>query len=232
MDKKQQQHINDFFNNVRHNNIPSSIKEIDIEEANADLEEAYKYNNEMKEGLNEADLSNSEKINNIYHFTFNEYKNVIWHLDYKSSYEHLTGVFEFKPFLPAIDLMAADRLYRYLLGNYAPMYIDDKISKLAYALAYLKYSVISYPDWWENKENNLPGSHITDYDLIFKIFNASIEATIFAENQLRKEHQKIQQKLKEYIKSQQEASLQNLKNDNHSNISTATASPTSSLKNE
>lgn len=83
------------------------------------------------------------------------------------------GDFKAKCLLTPLEKISADREYRELMGENIIM-ASDETKKLAFALSQLKYRLIEYPPFWDNR--TIGGGHIQDSNIIAEVFNKAIEA--------------------------------------------------------
>ena len=109
------------------------------------------------------------------------------------------GTFKVQCIMSPMDIIEADKLYRYLLGENIA-WASQQAQNFALALSQLKYRVIEAPPFWEN-DTNIAGSHVKDYNVIIEIFDKALlaEETFVKESVKRMEDQK--KKLVDAIKS-------------------------------
>jgi len=86
------------------------------------------------------------------------------------------GTFKFRCFLTPTQLIAANRDYRESLGG-NPTLVAEHEDNLAYALAQLKYRVVSYPPFWAGEHISVPGD-IADPEIITLVLDAAIAAEL------------------------------------------------------
>ena len=108
------------------------------------------------------------------------------------------GKFKVKCILSPLESIEADREYRNLLGNDS-ISTNDTIRFLALSLTQLKFRLIEYPPFWDNKI--LGGSHIKDNNIISEIFDKALEAQELYKNTKQKEYDELQKKLANNIKN-------------------------------
>jgi hypothetical protein len=101
-------------------------------------------------------------------------------------YGTYAGTFRFRCFLTPLQTLAAGREYRTLLGENIAVAFQHE-SKLAWALAQLKYRVISAPPFWasQSTENGMAGD-IADEEVITEVINAAMDAEVKYRNFLKK----------------------------------------------
>lgn len=85
--------------------------------------------------------------------------------------ESYKGVFKVKCLLTPYDTIAADKLYRDLIGGKISE-AHPHATSLAFALSQLKYRVIKYPPFWKNTQ--LLGSHIVDHNILMEVINIAL----------------------------------------------------------
>lgn len=88
----------------------------------------------------------------------------------KASY---MGQFKVKCLLSPMEEIAADKRYRDLLGN-NPHLAQENVRQKAFALAQLEQRIVEMPPFFEN--DNIPGGHIKDDNVILEVFDMSVEA--------------------------------------------------------
>jgi hypothetical protein len=89
----------------------------------------------------------------------------------QKSKESYKGVFVVRCMLNPMAFIAADKLYRELLGG-KPVEAHPHAGALAFALSQLKYRVLKMPPFWENRE--IPGGHIDDHNILIEVLNRAI----------------------------------------------------------
>lgn len=115
------------------------------------------------------------------------------------------GSFKVKTVMSPLEEIAADKLYRELLGENMLM-ASDNVKNSAFVLSQLKYRILSYekaPFWANANRPDIPGGHIEDGNVIFEVFNKAIEAQEKYIEQKQKEAKDIEEKLKKAIKTNQ-----------------------------
>ena len=91
-----------------------------------------------------------------------------------------SGQFKFKTYLSPMQMLAANKEYREMLGANASS-ASEHDGYLAYALTQLKYRVISSPPFWTTPQQNgaMAGS-IPDENVILAVLDAAVRAeTVF-----------------------------------------------------
>jgi hypothetical protein len=83
------------------------------------------------------------------------------------------GTFKVKCLLSPLEMIAADKRYRDLLGANSHL-AQENIRQQAFALAELEQRVIDMPPFWEN--DSLPGGHIKDANVLLHILDMAVEA--------------------------------------------------------
>ena len=97
-----------------------------------------------------------------------------------------TGTFRFKCFLTPTQALAASREYRSLLGD-NPLQVPIHEDKLAFALAQLKYRIVSAPPFWTSTTqiNEMAGD-LPDSNIIMAVLDSAIAAEIKYMTYIRK----------------------------------------------
>lgn len=91
----------------------------------------------------------------------------------KHSKDSYMGTFKVKCLLSPLEMIAADKRYRDLLGANSHL-AQENIRQQAFALAELEQRVIDMPPFWEN--DSLPGGHIKDANVLLHVLDQAVEA--------------------------------------------------------
>jgi len=91
----------------------------------------------------------------------------------KHSKDSYMGTFKVKCLLSPLEMIAADKRYRDLLGSNSHL-AQESIRQQAFALAELEQRVIEMPPFWEN--DSLPGGHVKDTNVLLHILDMAVEA--------------------------------------------------------
>jgi hypothetical protein len=86
-----------------------------------------------------------------------------------------SGAFRFHVVVTPMQVIAADRDYRALLGQ-NPAFASDLAANLAFDLSQLRQRVISSPPWWSTGAGEFPGGQIEDREVISTVLDAAIGA--------------------------------------------------------
>jgi hypothetical protein len=113
------------------------------------------------------------------------------------------GTFKFRCYLTPIQMIEADRDYRFLLGDHSPNLASETVENYAYSLAQLKQRVVQAPPFW-NDGSRFPGGNVKDKEIIALVFEAAIQAELKYRSQLEKRHKLQLEKLSKYIEKQNE----------------------------
>lgn len=111
-----------------------------------------------------------------------------WSLNLEGAINGLyTGTFKFRCFLTPSQQIAADREKREMIGDVNPLLVPSHLDFAAYALAQLKYRVISAPPFWTStiQETNLAGD-LPDENIITAVLDAAVGAEIKYRNHLER----------------------------------------------
>ena len=108
-----------------------------------------------------------------------------WNLHHQGAIQGTyMGNFVFRCFLSPLQLLAASREYRELLGPFPDMATDNE-KFLAYAMAQLKYRIISSPPFWTSTEEGM--GDVPDYEVITRVMEAASDAEVMFREGKRKE---------------------------------------------
>ena len=116
----------------------------------------------------------------------------------RKSKESYKGVFQVRCLLNPMAFIAADKLYRELIGG-KPSEAHEHASALAFALSQLKHRIVKMPPFWENKE--MPGGHIEDDNVIMEVLNRAIYCEERFVQMKKEEAARIEKELTEDILS-------------------------------
>jgi len=102
-----------------------------------------------------------------------------------------TGTFKFRCFVTPSEELSAGRDYRALLGP-NPHLATENEGNLAYALAHLKYRVISAPPFWNStlQETQYAGN-IPDLNILMIVMQKAFEAEALFKEKLAKEREAV-----------------------------------------
>lgn len=120
-----------------------------------------------------------------------------FHINTSVDGESYMGLFTCKGTLSSLDAIKADRKYRELMGENLK-YATEHASQLAFCLAQLQYRLIESPDWWSNEE--IGGGHL-DKDIVFEVFNASVEAEMSYRDKRKEQADSYKKKLETGLRS-------------------------------
>ena len=109
------------------------------------------------------------------------------------------GTFKVKCILNPMDFMAADKLYRELLGDIHPETAHGHTKSVAFSLSQLKYRIIEAPAFWDNRE--LGGSHLKDDSIIVSVLNMAMDIERKYRATMVKEAERRQEELTDRIRS-------------------------------
>lgn len=101
------------------------------------------------------------------------------------------GEFTFRCFLSPTQQIAANRMYREMLGT-NPTLAGEHETFLAYALSQLKYRVLSAPPFWTATEqiNGIAGD-ILDEEIITQVLDAAVHAQLKYKHELEKKKMEL-----------------------------------------
>lgn len=116
-------------------------------------------------------------------------------------YQTYIGTFTFKCFLNPVEVLAAGRLFRELLGN-TPATASPHEQFLSYALSQLKYRIIKAPPFW--KTDALLDGNIPDVNILTLVLNAAADAEIVYREQLKSKRDEALSRANEATKNLQE----------------------------
>ena len=108
------------------------------------------------------------------------------------------GKFKVKCLLSPMDIIESDKLYRTMLGENIA-YAGETAKHMAFALSQLKYRIIEYPPFWENRP--IKGSHISDKNIIIEILNVAIDVEELYRQKKIEEAKKVEERLTNAIKN-------------------------------
>lgn len=107
------------------------------------------------------------------------------------------GTFKVKCLLSPLEMIAADKRYRDLLGANSHL-AQEHIRQQAFALAELEQRVIDMPAFWEN--DTLHGGHIKDANVLLHILDKAVEAQekyiTVKETELKERQARLTKKIK------------------------------------
>jgi hypothetical protein len=101
-----------------------------------------------------------------------------------------SGRFVFKCYLSPVEILASSRLYRELMGPNAALAPEHE-GHIAYALAQLKYCIVSAPPFWAShlSENGIPGN-IPDLNILLLVLDVAVQAQLkYKENMVKERGQ-------------------------------------------
>jgi hypothetical protein len=117
---------------------------------------------------------------------------------------YYAGLFRFKCVLDPLQIIAADRDQRRLLGEHQA-FASDVAANMAFMLSQLRQRVIESPPFWREGSEEYPGGRIKDYDTIVAVFDASVAAQELFQEDLRTKSaaraEKIRKALTEHSKA-------------------------------
>ncbi len=102
------------------------------------------------------------------------------------------GKFVFKCYLDPLSQIAADRLYRDLVGPNLQE-ANEKSKWLAFYLAHLKYRIIKSPPFWKT-EGSLVDGNISDENVISLIASKAFDAELLYKQSLKKKKEEALEK--------------------------------------
>jgi hypothetical protein len=119
-----------------------------------------------------------------------------------------SGPVRFRCSMDPLQLIAADRDYRRLLGDNAA-FADDSVANMAFALSQLRQRVVESPPFWQTGDTEFGGGRVKDYSVLQTVLSASIAAQEKYEDAIRAEAgrkaERIREMLGEYSKAQRKA---------------------------
>ena len=104
------------------------------------------------------------------------------------------GTFKVQCVMSPMDIIEADKLYRYMLGENMA-WASQQAQNFALAFSQLKYRIVEAPPFWEN-DTNIAGSHIRDYNVIVEIFDQALFAE---ENYVKDSIKKMESQKKKLV---------------------------------
>lgn len=113
------------------------------------------------------------------------------------------GTFKFRCYLTPIQMIEADRDYRFLLGETSPTLASETIENYSYSLAQLKQRVVQAPPFWFDG-SRFPGGNVKDKEIIALVFEAAIQSELKYRSKLEEKHKSQLEKLSKYIEKQNE----------------------------
>lgn len=108
-----------------------------------------------------------------------------------------TGQFEFRTYLTPTQKLAASRLYRELLGPNPSIALQSDDDN-AFALAQLKYRVVSAPPFWASSVSTagIPGD-LPDSTVLLKILDAAVATELKYKEHMKEKRIEALKKAKE-----------------------------------
>lgn len=113
------------------------------------------------------------------------------------------GVFKFRTLLSPLQEIEADRDFRDLLGKNAE-FASTHIETLAYAVAQLRYRVISGPPFWFDGVSKFPGSQVKDQEILQAVFEAAAAAELKYRKIIKDKHEIAIKRLASTIEKKQQ----------------------------
>jgi len=107
------------------------------------------------------------------------------------------GQFKVKTILSPMEFIKADRLYRELLGPNLH-YASSRVQNYAFALSQLKFRIVEFPPFWEDRELN--GSHIKDDNIALEIMELAAESEELYRKERDEQAEEIQKILTDKIR--------------------------------